>query len=92
MRPFYPKAEEHGIKGEVRPSTLSEILDMVDRKSAGIQDTITSECLGHLTLALSMLQDENTELERQLASKDREIAQLKNRLEQIQRVTEDVDL
>jgi chaperonin cofactor prefoldin len=177
VRPFYPKAEEH-IEGEVRPATLPEILDLVDTKSAGIQDTLTSECLGHLTLALSMLhkqqtsdreqledlrsrfnkeaevgtddkvrlltdtdgdgvydqytdaadidpltcdpvnghlaggmtaeeiitherlhagfqqermqklQNENTELERQIADKDREIVQLKNRLEQIRRVTE----
>ena len=130
----------------MRPATLPEILDIIETKAAGIQDTLTSECLGHLTLAISMLHDQQTsdreqledlrsrfnkeaevgtddidpltcdpvnghlaggmtdeevrnhdlmqmqkmrdEHERQLADKDREIAQLKNRLEQIQRVTE----
>ena len=131
----------------MRPATLPEILDIIETKAAGIQDTITSECLGHLTLAISMLHKQQTsdreqledlrsrfnkeaevgtddidpltcdpvnghlaggmtdeevrnhdlmqkmrvEYERKLltlAAKDREITQLKNRLEQIQRVTE----
>ena len=66
MRPSYPKAEEHGIEGEVRPATLPEILDLIETKSAGIQDTITEECLGHLTLALSMLHDQQTSDREQL--------------------------
>ena len=149
MRPSYPKAEEHGIEGEVETATLPEILDLIEIKSASIQGPLTSACFGHLTLAISMLhkqqrldreqledlrsrfnkeavvetddidpltcdpvnghlaggmtaeevrnhdlmqmQKMQDEHERQLADKDREIAQLKNRLEQIQRVTEDVD-
>ena len=126
--------------------TVPDILDLIDHDAARVEDSQISECLGHLTLAISMLHKQQTsdreqledlrsrfnkeaevgtddidpltcdpvnghlaggmtaeevrnhdlmqmqkmrdEHERQLADKDREIAQLKNRLEQIQRVTE----
>jgi hypothetical protein len=50
----------------VRPATLPEILDLIETKSAGIQDTFTSECFGHLTLAISMLHDQQTSDREQL--------------------------
>ena len=50
----------------MRPATLPEILDLIETKSAGIQDTFTSECFGHLTLALSILHDQQTSDREQL--------------------------